>query len=119
MLIYDAPTIADNAVSGNPDRAATAIMHDAPDVRLVAFRLNAGQEVPMHSSTSTVILSVIHGTGVISGPIDGTVQDREVGVGTIVAYEPDELHGMRAMDEVFVVLAAITPRPGGRMTAAA
>lgn len=119
MRVYDSLTIADTAVSGNPDRAATAIILDAPDARLVAFRLSAGQEVPMHSSTSTVILSVVSGTGVISGRIDGTIHDREVGVGAIVAYEPGELHGMRALNEVFVVIATITPRPGSRKTAVA
>jgi hypothetical protein len=31
----------------------------------------------------------------------------------VVAYAPDERHGMRALDERFVVLATIAPRPGG------
>ena len=35
-----------------------------------------------------------------------------VQVGDVVVYAPRELHGMRALDERFVVMATITPRPG-------
>jgi len=62
---------------------------------------------------------VISGTGVISGPVAGEIQDVTVSAGTVVTYEPNDLHGMRAPHGPFVVLAAITPRPGGRTSAAA
>jgi hypothetical protein len=80
-------------------------------VRLVVFRRNPDDTVAMYTSTSTVVLSVISGTGVISGPVEEEIQD--------VTYEPNELHGMRAPAGPFVVLAAITPRPGGRTSVAA
>lgn len=119
MHIHDCLTIADNAVSGCVGRAATAIARDSADARLVVFRLDAGDVVAMHTSTSTVILSVIRGTGVISGPVDGEIRDVIVSTGTVVTYEPTELHGMSAPSGPFVVVAAITPRPGGRTSAAA
>jgi quercetin dioxygenase-like cupin family protein len=119
MRLHDCIAIADNAVSGSAGRAASAIVHDSPDVRLVVFRLNPDDSVAMHTSTSTVVLSVVSGTGVISGPVGGEIQDVTVSAGTVVTYEPNELHGMRAPQGPFVVLAAITPRPGGRTSAAA
>ncbi len=119
MHAHDCLEIARKAVSGSAGRAATAIVHDSPDVRLVVFRLEPDDTVAMHTSTSTVVLSVVSGTGVISGPIDGEIRDVTVSAGTVVTYEPNELHGMRAPRGPFVVLAAITPRPGGRTSAAA
>jgi len=112
MQVYDALTVADHAVSGNPDRPATAILSDSTDARLIVFRIDAGQTVPLHTSTSTVILSVVRGAGIISGPVDGVVTEREVTVGNIVTYEPGELHGMRAVTGTLVVVATIAPRPG-------
>jgi quercetin dioxygenase-like cupin family protein len=57
-----------------------------------------------------VVLSVVSGRGVVSGA------DREQPVeeGDVVTYEPNELHGMRAIDTNLVLLATITPRPGER-----
>lgn len=112
MQLHDAISIAAHAVSGAPDRPATAIVSDSADARVVVFRIDAGQTVPLHSSTSTVVLSVIRGSGIISGPVDGVVSEREAAVGTIVTYEPGELHGMRSVIGTFVVVATITPRPG-------
>lgn len=112
MQIHDALTIADHAVSAAHDRPATAIISDSTDARSLVFRIDAGQTVPMHTSTSSVILSVMKGVGIISGPVNGVVEEREVGVGTIVTYEPNESHGMRALTGTFVVVATIAPRPG-------
>jgi quercetin dioxygenase-like cupin family protein len=112
MQIHDGLTIADHAVSGNAERPASAILHDSPDARLIVFRIDAAQEVPMHSSTSTVILLVLRGSGIISGPVDGVIQDRKVTTGNVVSYQPGESHGMRAVGATFVVLATIAPSPG-------
>jgi quercetin dioxygenase-like cupin family protein len=98
------------AVSARPDRPASAILHDSPDARLVVFRIAAGQEIPAHRSPSTVLLTVLEGRGVFTGS-DG---ERAVRTGDLVAYEPEELHGMRAVDETLAVLATITPGPGSR-----
>lgn len=114
MQAYDILTIADNATSGNRDKPATAIVHDSADVRVIVFRIDPGQAVALHKSTSTVMLSVLSGSGIISGPIAGTVTDRDAQVGTVVVYEPGELHGMHSVTGTFVVMATITPRPGTR-----
>lgn len=110
MKIHDVNAIADAAVSAKPDRPATALIHDSDDARVVVFRIDAGREVALHTSDSSVILTVVRGPGFISGPVDGVVRETEVNIGTIVAYEPGELHGMRADGTVFVVVATIAPR---------
>jgi quercetin dioxygenase-like cupin family protein len=102
------------AVSARGDRPAMSILHDSADARLITFRLAPGQTVPPHRSSSTVILTVLSGTGVLSGDPAATPSERRCTVGDIVAYEPNELHGMRADTDELIVLATITPRPGER-----
>ena len=110
MKRYDPRAVAAAAVSANPTRPATAMLHDSPDARLVMFRIEPGQEVAAHTSPSTVLLVGVEGRGTVSGA-DGA---EEFGVGDVVAYEPNEIHAMKAAAERFVVMAVITPRPGGR-----
>ncbi|HEU4565055.1 MAG TPA: cupin domain-containing protein [Gemmatimonadaceae bacterium] len=97
------------AVSARPDRPATALIHDSPDARVVVFRLDDGQQVPPHTSRSTVLLTVIAGRGTFSGA-DG---EQRLQPGDAVAYAPEEPHGFRADGGELVVMATIAPRPGG------
>lgn len=112
MAIYDVPALANAAVSAKPDRAATAMIHDSDDARVVVFRLDAGQIVALHSSDSSVMLSVVRGPGYVSGAMDGEVKETAVDTGAVVTYQPNEPHGMRAGASVFVLVATIAPRPG-------
>jgi quercetin dioxygenase-like cupin family protein len=104
------PARAARAAVPAAGRPAAVILHDAPDARLVVFRLAPGQAVPPHRSASTVALSVLEGRGTLSGG-DG---ERACAAGDVVVYAPDELHGMRADDAELLLLATITPRPGAR-----
>ena len=113
-LLDRARDAARNAVSASPSRPGIAVLHDTADVRQVVFRLEAGQSVPLHRSVSTVLLTVLEGIGVLSGEDDGMPVDRRCAVGDVVAYAPNELHGMRAESEQLLLLATITPRPGAR-----
>ncbi len=108
MKSYEPRRLAADAVGAKPERPATAVVHDGPDARLVVFRIEPGQSVAPHTSTSTVVLSVVAGNGVVSGASG----ERAVQPGDVIVYEPNELHGMRALVEQFVVLATIAPRPG-------
>lgn len=101
------------ATSPHPDRPATAILHDTPDARLLVFRLAPGQAVPPHRSTSAVLLTVLEGRGSLSGEAGGAPCERACAAGDVVAYAPNELHGMRADGGELLLLATITPRPGG------
>lgn len=107
MKVYDAPALANGAVSAKPGRPATALAHDSPEARVVLFRLEPGEEVPVHASASTVLLTVVSGQGTVTG----TSGEHTVHAGSIVAYEPHEPHGMRASAGEFVIAATITPRP--------
>jgi len=108
MKVLDPRGAAAGAVAATATRPATAIVHDSPDARLVVFRLAPEQSVAPHRSNSTVLLTVLGGRGFVSGA-EG---ERAVAAGDLVIYDPEEVHGMRAVDEELTLLAAITPRPG-------
>lgn len=110
MKVVEPAAAARDAVAAHPERPATALVHDGPDVRLVVFRIAPGQAVAVHTSPSTVVLHVLSGDGVVSG-VEG---ERAVRAGQVVVYQPNEPHSMRAADQELVLLAAIAPRPGGR-----
>lgn len=110
MKTYAPGTDAEEAVAAHPGRPAISVMHDSPDARLVTFRIEPGQRVPPHTSVSTVILTVLSG----SGTVTGGDEERAVVAGDVVAYEPGEMHGMEAGDETLMILATIAPRPGSR-----
>ena len=110
MKLLNVPTAAAEAMAPNPNRPATATLHDSADLRLVVFRLAAGQSVPLHRSTSSVTLTAISGQGFIRGD-DG---EHAVTAGETVVFDPNEFHGMRAAGCELVLLATITPRPGDR-----
>ena len=110
MKVLSALTAGRQAVSAQPNRPATALLHDVPDARVVVFRIEAGQEVAPHTSTSTVLLAIIEGSGTVSGASG----ESTVRAGDLVTYEVGELHGMKAGSEQLVLVAIITPRPGAR-----
>ena len=115
MKRFDPLTAARQAVANRPDRPATAIVHDSPDVRLIVFRLAPGQSVAPHRSTSSVQLMVLDGAGVLTGEAEnGGSAEQACSPGDVAVYLPNELHGMRATGETdLLLLATITPRPGG------
>ncbi|MBI1808673.1 MAG: cupin domain-containing protein [Gemmatimonadetes bacterium] len=110
MKRIDALGAALAAVAARPERPATATLHDSPDARLIVFRLEPGQVVTPHTSTSSVLLVGLEGAGMVSG----AAGEESIAAGEVVSYEPNELHGMRAGADRLVLLAVITPRPGTR-----
>jgi len=112
--VFDVVRAAREARAAQPGRPATAVVHDGADARLVVFRIAPGECVPLHRNASTVQLTVLQGAGVVTGGTEdvGTV-DRACAAGDVVVYAPNELHGMRAESEELLLLATITPRPGG------
>lgn len=110
MKRYYPAEAARSAVSATPDRPALSVLHDTDEGRLVVFRLSPGQKVAEHTSASNVFLSVVSGTGYVTGA-EG---ERAVDAGEIIALAPREPHGMRAGGEQLVIAAFITPRPGTR-----
>lgn len=100
-------TAALDAVASSPTRAATALLYDSPGVRMVVFRLEPAQAVPLHSNQGTVILNVIEGHVMLASGRDGEEREQRVAPGGTVVYEPNEPHGMRAVDERVLLLATI------------
>ena len=113
MKTLDARRAAAEAKASSSSRPATAIVHDSPDARVVVFRIAPGQAVTPHRNGSTVILTVLAGHGIVTGGDDRRV----VSAGEVIVYEPNEIHGMSAVDAELVLLATITPRPGARTAA--
>lgn len=99
--------LATAAPEARPDRPATAILHDEPNVRVIAFHLSAGQRVPPHDSASTVVVQVISGTGTFTG--DGA--RAVLGPGESAVYAPGERHAIEAGEEALHFIALVTPRP--------
>lgn len=90
------------------DRPASAVLHDAPGVRIVAFHLRPGQRIPAHRSTSTVVVHVVEGSGIFEGE-NGTARLRS---GESAVFEPGESHAIEAGSLPLVFLATLAPRPG-------
>jgi quercetin dioxygenase-like cupin family protein len=112
MQTLDPRAAARAASSARAGRPATALLHDTPDVRLVVFRLAPGEQVAPHRSPSTVQLTVLEGSGTLTGEEGALPIDTKCREGDVVFYAPNELHGMRAGDEELLLLATIAPRPG-------
>jgi quercetin dioxygenase-like cupin family protein len=85
------------------------ILHDEASLRIVAFRLLPGQQIPPHRSSSTVTVQVTEGSGTFQGEGDEAV----LGVGEGAVYAPNEMHAIIAGEVPLRFLALITPRPGG------
>lgn len=81
------------------------ILYDAPEMRSVLFSLKGGQEVPRHTVSSEVVMSVVSGEGAFYVGNEAS----EVFNGSLVVCKPNEAHGMKAKGDM-VVLVAIVPR---------
>ena len=111
MNLYDLiPLGAIPPGNAHADRPVTVRLHDSPDARLVLFHFEPGQEVPVHTSTSTVTLTVVEGSLTLVSASGEHPAER----GAVAVYEPREPHGMRATSGRALLLATITPRPGER-----
>jgi quercetin dioxygenase-like cupin family protein len=96
------------APPSRPDRPSTRVLHDEPNLRVIAFHLLPGQAVPPHRSTSTVLVRVITGRGRFVG--EGA--DATLAAGEAAVYRPGETHSIEALDQPLVFHAVIAPRPG-------
>ncbi len=89
------------------EKHTTALLHDEPNYRIVAFTLAPNQEVPVHASGASVLVYVVAGTGEFRGGTELV----ELRAGDSVAYSPNEAHGMRAGSDGLQFLAVIAPSP--------
>ncbi len=75
---------------------------------VIHFYLKKGQKIPMHTSPSTVFVSVLKGTGIFFYQTEN--QFKELKTGDSIKYEPEEPHGFKALDDM-IVQAVIVPKP--------
>lgn len=82
------------------------LLADHPEVRLVLFSLQQGQEV-RGKGEPRVHLFCLEGEGIL------WAGERSIPAtpGTLLAAEPGEAHGAKAGKGTFLVLGIITPRP--------
>ena len=88
------------------DRPASELLFDSDDVRIVRFSLKAGQEIKPHTSTSSVGMLIVSGSGTI-GVGDETISG---GPGTLAVCPKNVSHGFVAKTDM-VLTAFIAPRP--------
>lgn len=88
-------------------RPASAVLYNEANARVLAFHLAPGQEVPPHASGSTVIVSVLRGTG----RFRGDTGEVELGAGQAAVFAPGEVHAMAAGEEPLAFLAILAPGP--------
>jgi quercetin dioxygenase-like cupin family protein len=88
-------------------RPATAVLHDDPNARVVGFHLAPGQQVPPHSSASTVVVIVVRGAGRFR---DADVEV-ELKAGQAAVFDPGEVHAIAADAEPLAFLAVLAPSP--------
>ncbi|NPA58418.1 MAG: cupin domain-containing protein [Aquificae bacterium] len=75
---------------------------------VVHFYLKAGQKIPLHTSTSEVLTTVLKGKGrFYYGSED---QYETLAEGESLYYNPEEPHGFEA-EEDMIVQAVISPNP--------
>ena len=85
------------------------LLYDHGNVRVLRFHVKAGQQIKPHTSASSVALIVLSGEAAFTFGSGEKVLDK----GSVIFYEPDELHGFRAIEDS-VILAVISPNPSVR-----
>jgi quercetin dioxygenase-like cupin family protein len=81
-------------------------VHDSPNIRLILFCFEPGQELPVHSHDveSEVFLYVVEGEGFFTGGRE----DIPAGKGSLLVSPVSEPHGVKAETRM-KVLVGITP----------
>ena len=80
--------------------------------RVLRFALKPGQAVREHTAPhSPVYLVVLQGTGLFSGSDD---VEHPYGPGSLLIFEPGEVHAIRAQDEELVFVALLHGAPAAQ-----
>ncbi|GEM_PF-543729 len=90
---------------GSPSRE---LVYEDSNAKVIRFFLKKGQEIRPHRSPSSVFISVLKGR--LSFCMGDESKEEVLSEGSTVFYEPEELHGFKALEDS-VVQAVITPNP--------
>ncbi len=86
----------------------TEVVYNHEHARVIRFYLKDGQEIKPHKSPSSVFITVLKGElNFYMGKED---KEEILRAGDTVFYEPEELHGFKAIEDS-VVEAIIVPNP--------
>lgn len=88
-------------------RPAQQLLYDTQDFRVLLLGLRPGQEIPLHTTTSSVLLQIVSG----SGQVQIGEEVRAVSAGAVAVCPPYHPHSLTAGDEDMTVLAVIAPSP--------
>jgi quercetin dioxygenase-like cupin family protein len=89
-------------------RQMPRVLFSTPECRAVVIDLQAGEELGEHHVRERAVLEIVFGRVAIESPPE-TV---ECGAGTLLAFEPDERHTIRALTESRLLLL-LSPWPAG------
>ncbi len=99
MLVYR----ISQHIAYQDEKAASQLIAEYGGTRVVAFSLEPGQEVPVHTSPATVFMLAFSG----KGSLRSGEESFDVNAGEFVIVPPNAPHAMAAGAERFVVLAFI------------
>ncbi len=83
------------------------LVYEDGNAKVIRFYLREGQEIKPHRSPSSVLITVLKGRLTFTC---GEGKEETLSQGDTVFYEPQELHGFRALEDS-VVEATIAPNP--------
>ncbi len=93
------------------DSVNTEVVYNHPNGRVIRFYIPKEKEVKPHRSKSSVFITVLKGALVFYMGKEDAYETLKVG--DSVYYEPDELHGFKALEDS-VVEAIISPDPSSQ-----
>jgi len=94
------------------EKPLSEVVYEDANAKVVRFYLKGGQEIKPHKSPSSVCITVLKGK--LNFFLGKDNSEVEVYAGGTVFYEPEELHGFKALEDS-VVEAVITPKPTHRV----
>ena len=92
----------------NEERPYSERVFDDDNCLIIHFYLKKGQKIPMHTSPSRVIVSVLEGSGRFFYETEENY--KELKAGETIIYEREEPHGFQATEDM-IVQAVIVPKP--------
>ncbi|WP_456400053.1 cupin domain-containing protein [Persephonella sp.] len=96
----------------NEEKPYAQPAYTGSNFKMVYFHLKAGQKIPLHTSTSEVIVTVVKGRGnFFAGSYENATPVSE---GESFYYESEEPHGFEAVEDM-IVQAIITPVPNKKI----
>lgn len=80
--------------------------------RILRFSLKPGQSISEHkAANSPFYVIILKGRGIFTG---GDRFEREFGPDTLIVFDPEEIHSIRALDEELVFLGILHGVAGAR-----